>query len=100
MATGNEYIDENGDRWYRVPPFGCWEREKDRIAYNERVRQYTEKRRALRNSNRIAKGKRRKSPSQFNRASDRYSEYIKQDLDIPFGEWLKMGGYKREYTGW
>lgn len=99
VATGNEFIDEYGYRWYLVPPFGCWEREIDRIAYNNSIRELQKKRMDARNANRLAKGKPRKAPSKFRRSSDRYSEYVKQDLGMSFGEWLKMGGYKREFTG-
>lgn len=99
VSTGNEFIDEHGDKWYRVPPFGCWEREKDRIAYNNSISELQKKRMYARNANRLARGKSPKAPSKFRRSSNRYAEYVKQDLDMSFGEWLKMGGYKREFTG-
>lgn len=94
MATGTEYIDENGDTWHRVPPFGCWERDKDRAAYNAARDKYISERRAKRNANRLARGKKRKSPSRFNRASERYAEYVSQDSALSFGEWLKYKCYK------
>lgn len=89
MSSATEYVDENGDMWHRVPPFGCWERDKDRAAFNAARDKYVAERRAKRNANRVAAGKRPKSKAQFDRATGRYSEYIQQDSSLTFGEWLK-----------
>lgn len=89
MSTGSSYVDENGDTWHRVPPFGCWERDKDRAAWNSARDKCVAERRAKRNANRVAAGKRPKSKAQFDRATERYSEYVQQDSALTFGEWLK-----------
>lgn len=84
------YVDENGDEWVRVPPFGCWERVNDRLAYEARRNAHIAARREKLNANRAARGKRRKSPSQFSRSAARYAEYLREDCAESFGEWLKL----------
>ena len=88
-ASVGRWVDENGEEWVRVPPFGCWERVKDRLAYAARRDAFVEARRKKRNENRLARGKRKKSPSQFARSANRYADYIREDCAESFGEWLK-----------
>ena len=88
-ASVRRWVDENGDEWVRVAPFSCWERVKDQLSYAERRNAYVEARRKKRNENRLARGKRKKSPSQFSRSADRYAEYIREDCAESFGEWLQ-----------
>lgn len=83
------FVDEHGDEWRRVPPYGCWERVKDRFAYEDRLEKSIQERFERRNASRVAQGKRKKSRAAFDMARNRYAEYLKADCGLTFMEYLR-----------
>lgn len=91
--TGEQY---DADKWYRGAN-GCWvNKEAERKSREERARRFSE-RCDKRNASRVAKGKRRKPTSSFARSAKRYAEYLSEDCDETFGEWLKGLKFRERY---
>jgi len=89
--TGEQY---DADKWYRGA-YGCWVNKDAERAHLDAVRKRKEERRSKLNAGRIAKGKRRRSNSSFERSSRRYAEYLREDGAETFGEWLKQLKFRR-----
>lgn len=83
------FVDEHGDEWRRTGPWGCWERVKDRIALEERVAKSIQERFERRNALRVSRGKRRKSRAAYDKARNRYADYLKSDCGLTFIEYLQ-----------
>jgi len=91
--TGETY---DADIWYRGAG-GLWHNRIAEKEHAEKMRKLEEERRAKRNASRVAKGKRRRSPSSFRHSSARYDQYLREDSGLSFGEWLKDLKYRRRY---
>lgn len=83
--TGEPY---DADKWYRGVN-GCWVNKEAERKFQEECAKREAERRDRRNASRVAKGKRRKSPSSFARSASRYAQYLREDCGESFGEWLK-----------
>ena len=86
--TGETY---DADEWYRGA-MGLWHNRKAEQAFNERYAAAVKIRREKRNANRVKRGQRRKSPSAFIRATDRFDKYLREDSSLTFREWLYYHG--------
>lgn len=89
--TGEPY---DADKWYRGAN-ACWVNKDAERNYLDAVMKAGERRRENRNLNRIAKGKKRKPPSKFRKAAERYHRYLMEDGGETFGEWLKLQRNRR-----
>jgi len=89
--TGEPY---DADKWYRGA-CGCWvNKEAERKFRDECATRFSE-RCDKRNASRVAKGKKRKPKSAFERSSRRYAEYLEEDSGVSFGEWLRRLKFRR-----
>ena len=91
--TGEMY---DADVWTRDKN-ACWVKKSDLEKHRQKLAEVANRRQEIRNRNRVARGKRRKSPREFARSSSRYDEWLSEDNGIPFGEWLKSRYGKRWY---
>lgn len=76
---------------------GMWVDVEAEKRFKELKANYVLKRREKRNANRVARGKRRKSPAEFDRSARRYDEYLREDSSLSFGEWLLELKYRRSW---
>lgn len=88
--TGQPY---DADKCHRDEN-GMWVDVEDEKRFKELQANYVSKRRDTRNANRVASGKRRKSPAEFDRSARRYDEYLREDSSLSFGEWLRGLKYR------
>lgn len=84
--TGEQY---DADKWYRGAN-GCWVNKEEEKKFRDKCARRFSERCEKRNASRVAKGKRRKSPSSFARSANRYAEYLSDGYEMHFGEWLKI----------
>ena len=73
---------------------GMWVDVEAEKRFKELQANYVSKQRDTRNANRVARGKRRKSPAEFDRSARRYDEYLREDSSLSFGEWLRGLKYR------
>ena len=94
----DEYTGElyDSDKFYRGP-CGCWVNKDAEKKFREECARRFSERCDKRNASRVAKGKRRRSPSSFRNSSARYDQYCREDTGQSFGEWLKDLKYRRMY---
>lgn len=88
--TGELY---DADKWYRGAN-ACWVNKEAEARHNAEMDQLAKQRRDRLNEHRVSRGKKRRSPYSFARASSRYSQWLRLDTGMPFGEWLRNGYYK------
>lgn len=86
LYTGQLY---DADKCHRDAN-GMWVDVEDERRFLERQSKYVANRRDKRNANRVARGKRRKSPAEFDRSARRYDEYLREDSGLRFCEWLRL----------
>ena len=93
--TGEPY---DADEYYRGA-YGLWHSRSAEKQWAERQAKRDEERRAKRNASRVARGKRKKSKSEFVRATRRFSEYLHEAAEtMAFGDWLRMKFGKRRFV--
>lgn len=91
--TGQPY---DADKYYRDE--NCmWVDVEAEKRFKKRKADYVSKRRDKLNANRVSRGKRRKSPAEFDRSARRYDAYLREDSDLPFGEWLRELKYRKSW---
>ena len=90
--------DKDGKVYHRQPKFGnCWVADEDMEKWRKAIADAANKRHASLNAHRVARGLRKRYPSDFRRSSSRYDEYLREDSVYDFGEWLKLRYGKGRY---
>ena len=90
--TGELY---DADKWYRGAN-ACWVNKEAEARHNAEMDKLAKQRHDRLNESRVSRGKKRRSPYSFARASRRYLQWLRLDSVMPFGEWLKRGCYKED----
>ena len=90
--TGELY---DADKWYRGAN-ACWVDKEAEARHNSEMDRIANERRDRLNRSRVSRGKKKRSQSSFAKASSRYSQWLRLDTGMPFGEWLKRGHYKED----
>ena len=92
------FKDKDVKVYHRQPIFGnCWVADEDMEKWRKAIADAANKKQASLNAHRVARGLRKRYPSDFRRSSSRYDEYLREDSGYDFGEWLKLRYGKRWY---